>query len=193
MDNISDISTMGFSDLKPAEPEYVANKIIRHNCKLKAAFEQSVINAGPYYFFTTLTFSRSLSMTAIHTFVSDYLYYHNQYIFSHKYKKLGRYMSGYAVIENHKSSKLQGRLHVHLLIKANKRYLDFTRGQHLDMFEKAASKVETSSGNLVFMPQHIKLELVYSDGCVSYSFKNINDRNIDRIKLIGIDGLSDSC
>jgi len=101
-------------------------------------------------------------------------------------------MEGYAAVENHRSIKLEDRQHVHLLIRPDRKYLDYTLNQHIDIFEKAACEVKDNWKMPVFKPQHINLQCARDEGCAGYIFKDIVDRKLDRIKIIGVDGLSDN-
>jgi len=82
--------------------------------------------------------------------------------------------------------------HVHMLIKPSYRFLDFTKIQNIEKFNRAASKV-THNKVRVFNYDHIDVQRADNDYRHMYLFKQVNDTCLYRVKMIGVRGLSDNC
>jgi hypothetical protein len=101
-------------------------------------------------------------------------------------------MKGFAFIEDSKSGRSINDIHVHMLIKGDDRYGEFDDKQHINKFHKAARNIVDKWDNRVFYEDHIDLRYYRNEGAINYCFKEITDKYINRFKIIGEGGLSDS-
>lgn len=162
---------------------------------LKDHYKEFIKNSGPYYFFITLTFGKYLGLKQRCRFTNDLLNRYNQVIFRRTYKKRNKCMAGFAVLEDHYNCEFEDRYHIHMLVKPNVRYDDFSLAQHIDIFHTVAGEILYGKRR-VFNDKYIDIQKIEEDQKAqdkvsNYCMKEISDKNIDRIKLIGIDGLSD--
>lgn len=189
----TDKPKIGFQRLKPIEirrrcnvkPDKPYNKLTEH-------FRELVYKNKPYLYFITLTFGRNTSFNKRCQFTNYYLHIHNQMIFGRGYKNNDTFIRGFAFIEDHKSLKLEDRIHIHMLFKGDKQFVrkDFETNEGI--FRKAAKKVRDGKNRQVFSDECINIKLVEDDGAIDYCFKEIWDNNICRVKILGKDGLSDN-
>jgi len=190
----SNLPKDGFSRLKPLPPCLPAKffKNDRHN-KLTNAYKQLVLDHGPYFYFITLTFGNSVGYKARCAFTGDYIHYHNKEIFDVKYKPQNKYIQGFAFLEDHPNKKFGDRIHIHLLIKNHSKFNKWDNfDSHTEIFHKAVKQVKDDNGRPVFNPRCIDIQRYRDSGAIAYCFKCIWDRNIDRVKFICKEGLSDN-
>lgn len=144
----------------------------------------------PFRLFVTITIAKNMNLNRCYEFVSLLLGKFNRMVFHRNYKQLNKFLEGVLFAENHYLGTSKNDYHFHMLVQDNPRYDDFTFEQLKDIFKKAASKA--SGDDNVFNAKGINIQLVHDDGAIEYCFKDINDKNINRIKFINKDGLSDS-
>lgn len=150
-----------------------------------------VYTSRPYYFFITLTFGVRTSFEMNCRFVNKFLHRYNVSLFKPGYHKRHDWLEGFAFFEDHLSHKSINKKHVHMLIKPNVRFNDFTKRGNRDIFRKAASKVMDEKRR-VFYEDHIDIRNAYAGCRNEYLFKQINDTCLYRFKTIGLAGLSDN-
>lgn len=180
------------SSAKPFdEPCNERNKNVPSIMRNTEEYIDFVYNSRPYYFFITLTFGVRTSFEMNCKFVNKFLHRYNISLFKPGYHKRHDWLEGFAFFEDHLSHKIINKKHVHMLIKPNVRFNDFTKRGNRDIFRKAASKVMDEKRR-VFYKDHIDIRNAYV-GCKNeYLFKQINDTCLYRFKTIGVAGLSDN-
>jgi hypothetical protein len=149
------------------------------------------VNRKPYSFFITLTLKRKQSLWQFYKHTTFLLHLINSKIFSREYKDKSKYISGFAFVEDHKNGSSNNDIHIHLLIEHNARLDDFSFKEHKAIFHEAAGKVCDVKNRRVFSDKCINIQKAGDDGRISYCFKQLWDGNLDRLKTIGKDGLSD--
>ncbi|WP_173195993.1 hypothetical protein [Geobacter sp. SVR] len=159
--------------------------------KMTQAYKELVYRDRPYYLFMTLTFPLTMSYFHRCKYTSRFIKKHNKMIFGPDYLKRDDHMEGYAFFEEHPSIEFPDRYHVHLLVNSNYRYAGWNLKTHTDIFHKAADKVVVG-GQKVFKHDCIDIREAGNDLRIRYCFKQIEDRNLDHLKIIGKNGLSDS-
>ncbi|WP_157039996.1 hypothetical protein [Pelobacter propionicus] len=190
----SELPKCGFSRLKPLQQCIPADffKYNRHNI-LTNAYKQLVLDQGPYFYFITLTFARNVGFNSICKFTGDYIHYHNKEIFNVKYRPQNKYIQGFAFLEDHPNKDFGDRIHIHLLIKCHSKFNEWDNfDSHTEIFHTAAKQVKDDNGRPVFNPGCIDIQRYRDSGAIAYCFKCIWDGNIDRVKFICKDGLSDN-
>lgn len=160
------------------------------NKRNTSAYKMFVKSNMPFAFFITVTFSMSMNTQQSCKYVSQILRACNKKYFPKKF--LNNYMDGFAFIENHTLGTSKNDIHIHLLIKHNARYDKMNISQHEDIFREAATEIVDESNRRVFRNKCIDFQEGGDAGRVEYCFKSIWDRNLDRVKFIGKDGVSDS-
>jgi|GEM_PF-3360866 len=198
---------VGFQRLNPTRLNPISNSNNRSNSSLSSRvdpasdnpykvkteqFKEFIRNTGPYRFFITLTFNKKTYFLQKCEYVNRFIRYYNQIIFCHDYERKDRFMSGFAFFEHHASLEMVDSLHVHILIRTHQRFSKFDEVAHQGIFKKAALKVQNHKHQNVFSSRCIDLQMVWDElGAIEYDTKNIWDGNLDLIKIIGKEGLSD--
>lgn len=80
--------------------------------------------------------------------------------------------------------------HFHMLIQHNDKYSNFSLPQIKAILINATHRV--NGIDRVFNDKCIDVEKVWDDGVIEYCFKQIWNKTLNCIKLIGKDGLSDN-
>jgi len=167
----------------------------RDKTKMTSLYKKLVYDNGPYFLFITLTFGKHDSVNMKYRATSDLIHHMNKMIYGRNYRESERgiSMKGFAVFEDHKIRVTDDPLHVHLLIKYDWRLGKYGLGKLTDIFYKAADKVWYGPNRQeVFSKKDLDIrdaEDTYRR--TDYCFKQIWDKNIDRVKPIDIGGLSD--
>lgn len=183
-----------FSRLKPF-PTSIQKKKHRKPCKTSTDhYHQFIADKGPFDFFITVTFGKSMSVARLCRHLNKLLDRYNQVLYTRKYKKRNKNVEGFAFLEKHLSSVARNEYHFHLLIKCPGRYEKHTLSQHEDIFRKAASRVtdERDKSKRVFNQKCIDITPYRDEGAIRYCMEQIRDYRLERIKFIGKDGLSDN-
>ena len=155
-------------------------------------FKKMVFDNRPYYLFMTLTFRNNTSHQEICSYTTCLIHRFNTLIFCRNYKSRSDFIKGFAFFEKHMGSGLKREMHIHILIRHHPIFdnLDFFYVE--SKFLKAAENITDQSNRLVFNENCMDLQHVYEDtGVIKYCFEQIWDGNLDRIKVIDEDGLSD--
>lgn len=174
---------VGFQKFNPFTLTKHRNKLIDH-------YRKFIEESGPYYFFITLTFKYKMPIAMMCKFVNYFLHVYNQKIFCWDYKDRNKFIGGFAFFEKHKSDKLRDRFHIHFLIKTHYKCHSKSLEEHLSKLQIAAHKVKNTKNNSVFMS--IDLQAAGDWGRILYCTKEIWDKNLTDIKILGKDGLSDN-
>lgn len=184
---------LSISEAKPFfEPFDVPGKLVPAIKKMTEQYRKFVYDDGPYYWSITLTFGVPASFELICKFVNSYLRKHNIKLFKTGYhNRENQWLTGYAFFENHPMENSINEWHVHMLIKPNARFNDFSIAENKDIFEKAAADVLYNKKR-VFFEDHIDIQNARVGSKHKYLFKQINDTNLTSVKMIGKSGLSDS-
>lgn len=189
----------GFQRFKPFISHFgYQNEPVKVKKTLTDHLKEFVENSGPYYLFITLTFGRNgIGINKQFQFTNFLLHLLNQIYFRRNYQDRNKFLDGFAFFEDHLSPKLEGRFHIHLLIKRDVRLREFGFKRNKDIFHTVISKVLDDSGRQVFRSKCTDFSRVTKDkggskGAINYCMKQISERNIDRIKMLGVKGLSDS-
>lgn len=188
----SNCKTGGFSRLKPTgytfEHSAPANaKKVKTN-KMK----EFVVRNKPFDFFVTLTFGRNTDIHECCKYANALLYRLNNKLFGKGNGNKSEWIEGFAFIEEHKQGKSRNDIHIHMLLKHNDRFDAFDFVKEDSIFYWVASQVRDAGKAQVFHNNCIDIKTVRDDGAIEYCFKQIWDKNLDRIKYIGCDGISDS-
>lgn len=185
----------GFQRLKPIvedsnafDPDSIET---RPNMILTHQYKVMVYRHKPYYLFMTLTFTDNVSLQGRYKYTSEFIKHHNKMVFGRKYYERNDHMEGFAFFEKHPSRAFEDYFHVHFLAKGNHRYAKWGFESHKDIFQKAAGKVLNNKGKAVFKCTCIDIQEAGDDGAINYCCKHIWDGNLNNIKIIGRDGLSD--
>lgn len=184
---------IGFQRTKPDCIGNGATVVIRPDSKniLTERYKEWVYREGRYYLFMTLTFGLNVSMQGRIGYINDFIKYHNKMCCSREYYKGDAFMEGFAFFEEHPSRVFEGLFHVHILVKSNYKYSVKGFAAHKDIFRKAAAKVLNTKDKKVFYNSCINIQEAGDEGRIVYCFDQMNDGNLDNIKTIGRDGLSD--
>jgi hypothetical protein len=183
----------GFQSLKPIiedsskafDPHAIET---RSNMILTHQYKVMVYRHRPYYLFMTLTFRDTVSFQLRIEYINKFIKYHNKLVIARRCYE--DFMEGFAFFERHPSRNFDEKYHVHMLVKSNHRYAGKGFNTHEEKFRKAAGKVLNKS-KAVFSDDCIDIQEAGDDGRIEYCFKHIWDGNLDNIKIIGKDGLSD--
>ena len=159
---------------------------------LTKQYQKLVYDSGLYYFFITLTFGKNMSFQKNCDVINDFVNKYNKKLFNWDFYKKLNYLEGFAFFEDHLSHNSINKQHVHMLIKPNPRYNDFSTIQNKDIFYKAASKVKDELQSWIFNDKCIDISYAHVGSKNKYCFKQINDNCLYRFKTIGKDGLSDN-
>ena len=188
-----DGAAKGFQRANPADNHYAnANIPANANKRLTEIYKKSVKDMQPFKFMITLTYGKQTTLQQCIRHAQKYLHKHNKKLFGAYYYQGLDFIEGVAFIEDHKSNFTKNDIHIHMLVKDNARYKDFSFEQHKDIFHKAAGKVIDNDGKPVYHPEHIDIQEVRDDGVIDYCFKQIWDENLYRVKFFGEGGFSDS-
>jgi hypothetical protein len=182
-----EIKKTGFMRIYP----HARHKLRMRQQPITGEFEKFIIKKGPFYFYISLTFAINMRRHQSCYYVDTFIHRYNNKIFGRGYKD---FVKGFAFIEDHPGGKSKNDIHFHLLIKSHKRYDDFYFNQHNSIFHETASKIVDDRGRRVFNDKCIKIRYYYEEGeknDIEYSLKQIYDENLDDIKPIGKEGLSD--
>lgn len=148
-----------------------------------------VRHMGPFLFFITLTFPKGTSARMCCEYTSKFLRRYNERYFGPQYYDKEIFVEGVAFVENHWD---EGLMHVHMLIRPFKKADKFTLSEHESIFEKAALKVKNTKEKTVFSRECIDMRPYVDQGVISYCFKQIEDKSLNRFKIIGKYGLTDT-
>lgn len=185
-------SNAQFIDEPFDEPSDVSDKTVRFIKIRTEAYRKAVYDDGPYYWYITLTFGVKASFEQVCKLVNSYLRKHNIKLFKTGYQnRENQWLTGYAFFENHPMENSINEWHVHMLVKPNARFNDFTYTQNKDIFKKAAADVLYKKKR-VFFKDHIDIQNAYDGVVDDYSVKQTNDTCLTSIKMFGKSGLSDS-
>lgn len=184
---------VGFQRTKPDCRVNGVTVVIRPDSKniMTEHHKEWVYREGPYYLFMTLTFGLNVSMNGRIRYINDFIKYHNKMCCSREYYEGDAFMEGFAFFEEHPSRVFEGCFHVHILAKSNYRYAEKGFVAHKDIFRKAAAKVLNTKGKRIFYNNCIDIQESGDEGRIVYCFDQMNDGNLDNIKTIGRDGISD--
>lgn len=185
---------IGLSNLNPFSNKYnIARMPPKALHGITLHYDELVKTLKPLRFMITLTFSMNMSFTECCKHINRYLHNHNRLLFGCRYYKHPNLcINGVAFFESHKSLASNNDIHVHILVRDDIMYADYSLIRHGMMFYFAASKVVNSRKRPVFNIKGIDMTEVENDGAISYCFKDIWDKNLTRIKVIGRGGLTDS-
>ena len=153
---------------------------------------QLVFDKGPYDFFITLTVGKRMSISTLCGYINKLIVRYNERLFTRKWYKKRRYIEGFAFLEKHLSNISRNEEHVHMLVKCHDRFDEITFRGHEAIFRKAACRVVDDRQGRVFKDKGIDFQPFRDEGAVEYCFKRINDKRLDRIKVIGANSLSDN-
>jgi hypothetical protein len=186
----------GFQRIKPDKGSYRDDvapppKKVGPKQKITQSVKEWVYSDKPYYLFMTLTFRLSENFLDRCKYIDDFIKYHNKMAIGREYYKGDTFMTGFAFFEEHPSREFEEVYHVHMLAKPNHRYAKWGFTAHEDIFRKAAAKVYDAKGGSVFNNKCIHIREAGDDGTIDYCFVQMWDGNIDNVKRIGKDGLSD--
>jgi hypothetical protein len=155
-------------------------------------YRQMVYENQPYSFFVTLTFCRNVTFQQICQYCTTLIQRFNTLEFGRGYYNRGDFITGFAFFEMHSDNERSNDYHIHLLIKHHDEFDESDFLEHLQNFHKASSKIMDGLNRPVFNDECIYFKDVYDDGAIEYCFKDLWDKNLDRLKFIGVDGLSDN-
>jgi hypothetical protein len=189
--NVS-IAKGGFSRLKPFLTSVQKKKHSKPLKTLTDPFHQFILDKGPFDFFITVTFGKSMAVARLCRYLNKLLDRYNQILYTRKYKERNMYIEGFAFLEKHLSSVARNEYHFHLLIKCPEKYEKHTLSQHEDIFRKAASRVTDDRDRRVFNQKCIDITPYRDEGAIRYCMEQIHDFRLERIKFISKDGLSDN-
>ncbi len=134
-----------------------------------------------------------MSLDKIFQYASILIHRFDNQLFGRNYKGRPDYVTGFAFLEKHSDNSRSNDNHLHLLIKHHCIYDDHEFSVLLAKFHQASSKITDGLNRPVFSKDCIDFQEVYDDnGAIEYCFKGIWDKNLDRLKFIGVDGLSDN-
>ena len=159
--------------------------------RLTAQYLQFARSFEPYYFLITLTFGLSTSFLERCQYTNDLLYMLNRKKFTDKFKARNHFLDGFAFFEDHPNGKFDDKLHVHLLIKKHNRFKRKSFTEHIDDFYKVARKIMNGKDKPVFNLKYIDIRDPGEER-PGYCMADIWDRNISRVKMLCVDGLSDN-
>jgi len=151
-------------------------------------FKSHVKKQGPYCLFVTMTIAKDMNSNGCCNYISTFIRKFNRMVFHRDYAQQNKFLEGVVFVENHKFGTSKNDIHFHMLVKYNPKYQNYTLGQLEDIILNAAQRA--SGNDNVFNPNGIDVQLVRDDGAIDYCFKDINDRNTDRIKYISKDGIT---
>jgi hypothetical protein len=179
--------------LKPYHSDLLESGFIRSS-RIKTEYcKQMVYNNRPYSFFATLTFRKNVSFQQICQYSILLIHRFNTLEFNRGYYKRGDFITGFAFFEKHSDNTRSNDNHLHLLIKHHDEFDESEFVEHLAKFHKASSKITDGKDRPVFSKDCIDFQAVYdNDGAIEYCFKDLWDRNLSRLKFIGVGGLSDN-
>lgn len=167
---------------------------IHAGCRVNTEYyRQMIYDHRPYYFFVTLTFSSNVSFNKICQYTSTLIQRFNTLEFGRGYYDRGDFITGFAFFEKHSDNPRSNDNHLHLLIMHHDEFYKLKFSEHLAKFHKASSKIVDGLNRPVFNEKCIDFQEVYeNDGAIEYCFKELWDKNLSRLKFIGVDGLSDN-
>lgn len=162
--------------------------------RITSKYEELVNSCAPFGLFITLTFALNMNTNARCEYASKFLKLFNQEIIGRKYQRNNDFLKGFAFFEDHKSTTSEGEKHVHMLIQPHPKYKELASAELQSKFQRAALLVKNHNGRCVFHEAYINLQKVHGDArVISYCFKQIDDKNLDRIKMIDVSGLDSYC
>jgi len=188
--SVTRVTGKGFAGTKPTcnlHGEY--NIPVNAKKSITEHFMEFVKDSGPYSHFITLTFSRIMNTQNSYCYCNELLDNLNEKL--HPRRNSNRYLEGFAFVEDHKSGDSRSDIHFHILLKHDARYDKYSFAQLKQIFHKAAHSVVDARNRRIFNEDCIDFQEVRDDGVISYCFKQVWDKNLSRVKLIGKDGLSD--
>uniref|UniRef100_C6E130 Uncharacterized protein n=1 Tax=Geobacter sp. (strain M21) TaxID=443144 RepID=C6E130_GEOSM len=168
--------------------EESSSPITAYNIKTDE-MKKFVCENGRYDFFITLTFAKGMRLSQCCIYTNTLIHRFNSKLFGRDYRNKCCHVDGFAFLERHKNEISKNENHIHMLIKGNPK---LNLHQHRDIFYRAASNILDDRDDKVFNKKCIDLRHVGDGGRARYCFKNITDQNLDRVKMIGKDGLSDN-
>ncbi|WP_136515957.1 hypothetical protein [Geomonas edaphica] len=182
---------LSLSEHKPLkEQSDDANKIVPFNMRRSEEYRKWVCDSGPYRLSITLTLAVRTGFETLCKHVNSFLRKANIKIFKPGYWKRD-WLQGFAFFEDHPMENSINEMHVHMLIKPNARLNVFKLAELVDIFVKAAAAVVNADRRRVFFEEHMKVKYAYHNRH-TYLFKQIDDTRLNRVKPIGVKGLSDS-
>jgi len=179
-------------EAKPFKRDWIADIKDSHYNKLTKEYMSLVDKNGPYFYFATLTFMSNIGPTNRYQYTNNLLHFINQRVFTRKYKEKGEFMQGFAFCEDHLGKKLEGSIHIHLLIKGDRKYYKHDFLSYKGIFHNCARMVMNGYDIPVFTDSCVDIGDYFDDGAIQYCFKQINDGKILRVKPLGVEGLSDN-
>lgn len=182
----------GFQRFEPFGFDYRECKIPANAKKAKTKqLKQFVKNNGPFAYFITLTYPRQMGIGEIIRYADNLVHRLNNKIFGRGYAQGSDWMEGIAIIEDHKLGNSRNDLHLHILVKHNKKFNNYSYYQILNMFYNVADKVVDDGKRQVFYEKCIDFQEYRDDGAIEYCFKQVWDGNLDRVKFFNKCGVSD--
>ncbi|MBV5328210.1 MAG: hypothetical protein JZU65_11330 [Chlorobium sp.] len=179
------------SILSPYESKLESGSVSSSNINTEH-YKQMVFENRPFSFFATLTFHRSVRFSMIVQYSTTLIHRFANLEFGRNYDDPDC-ITGFAFFEKHSDNPRSNDNHLHLLIKHHDKYDESDFVKHLAKFHKASSKIVDGNGRPIFNENCIDFqEVSYDDGAIDYCFKELWDRNLSRLKFIGVDGLSDN-
>jgi len=163
----------------------------KQSMRITAQYLQFARSFEPYRFFITLTFGLTTSYPERCMYTNDLIYMFNRKKFTEKFKERNDFLDGFAFFENHPNGKFDDKLHVHLLIKNHDRFKRKNNDEHRNDFYDVVRKILNGNGKPVFNEKYIDFREPGEER-PGYCMKDIWDRNIDRVKMLCLDGLSDN-
>lgn len=159
---------------------------------LTEQWRELIRQRGPYFFFITLTFGKLTGFEARCQYTNYLLDRFNRRVFRHNYKKRNKFVEGFAFFEDHPSQCTDNKPHIHLLVENNEVYDKKRVHRCIEMFFSAAAEVKNGWNNQAFNPKGIDFGAAGHDGNIGYCMKNMWDKTLTDMKVLGIDGLSDN-
>lgn len=175
-----------------SEPENIKVKRFLKNKKdqkISLEFFKMVCEQGPYYLFGTLTFREGTGKIRMIKSTNFLIHMMNQRIYGRDYIKRKKSITGFAIVEKHKSRMFDEREHIHFIINSDN---NFNLRQHVKIFRKVIRKIVDNRKSRIFRFKSNNLKYYSDKGAITYSMKRVNDMNIAaNFKIVTSEGLSD--
>lgn len=180
-----------FSRLKPTGLNYKSSVPTGAETSLTDAMKELVMQGAPYAYFITLTFARSLDIHECSKSIGKLIDKLNKAVFGRKYFEGADYITGFSVVEPHKLGNARCDIHLHFLFEKHPKYDDYSVEEFKEKLCASALTVHDGKKS-VFDVKGIHILEVWDDGAIDYCFKDIWDKNLSNVKMLGLGGLSDS-
>ena len=177
--------------LKPDKSNKCSIITVNDNEGIDAHFKKFIYHNKPYSHFITITFAINISREICCRYSSTLIRWVNRKLFGRKCINKNEFIEGFAFVENHKNNMSKNDLHIHLLLKPSYRYNDFKQHEFEDIIKTCAARIYHGNKLHVFNAKGIDVTVPWDDGAIKYCLKQIWHQNVDRIKFLGNNGLSD--